>query len=886
MLEPGSQIGRYRLDKHIGLGGMAATFLCTLGGVGGFQKHVILKIMRPEHRDDEHCRSMFLDEARISARLQHSNIAQVFELGDYQGLPYLVMEYVRGPSLLRLNRRLYNEGAPPSGRHYGPMIRVFMDVLEALEYAGYGTDVSGEELDVVHRDVSLGNILVGINGVARLIDFGIAKTSNRLTETQQGMLKGKMQYMAPESVSGGALDPRADLFSLGVCLYISASGHYPYSGENMVEVWKSRTDGDPVAASTLCHDFPPGLNKIIQKAMQQLPEDRYQRPSHMRADLERLAETLPDLDIRRENVAEWLDGLFPDGDTAWIHAAPRKDASKHDWPQPVDTNIDSLAGFTETPPGQPTTIRRFPLWRGVALGALAVSVLVFSLLVALGPFRTGANPDSAAGAYVQEGRRLIEQRQYTRALEMLQKANELDPQKPTIVIELAQLTDTTRRAVSEARAKRHIEAGDLKAAREIVRNLYDHDPLDPGATALLSTIQKATANHIQSVATGTLQLSTVPPGVVFIDDTSYGLTPVRLSLAAGEHRIDVRLAGHKTYSKIIMVAPDEALTFAQRLTTADNQEVGDKLAALSAEVTNDPPDPIVEQVEAVEDTDDNAVAEMIVEPATGPTTEPVAMAPGRILILSDGRSQWGRDVTDGVREALLGVPTIVEARVPSGLKPSVVVTVGTVGEREAMKALPGVPTIAIGVRSLNGLSVVAAPDPEELAQRIRLVLPKARRVTAVTSGKTGFWRAMQVALADRGAHLQLHVVNNPDQTSMAIDEALMSSDLLVMMPDPSWNRASVSNALKRAHTLRVPVLSFSLNHFAGQAPASMVFAPEPTELGRQAGAEAKQWRSTSPEQQRRGTLQATMHLYAHRGALGSIGVQVNKRNLSLIDHWR
>lgn len=205
-------IGKYRLLAELGRGGMADVYLAASSGMGGFQKLVVIKVSRVS--DDPAFSQMFLDEARLSARLSHSNIVQTYEVGEENGRQFIVMEYLDGPSLFRLNRL----ATPTGGVPLRMVVQVLSNVLSGLHYAHSLKDFDGSSLNVVHRDVSPQNVMVTTQGECKLLDFGIAKTTDSRTMTHAGFYRGKLNYMAPEQALGNPVDARADVFSVGVLL--------------------------------------------------------------------------------------------------------------------------------------------------------------------------------------------------------------------------------------------------------------------------------------------------------------------------------------------------------------------------------------------------------------------------------------------------------------------------------------------------------------------------------------------------------------------------------------------------------------------------------------------------------------------------------------------
>ncbi|MEO7112585.1 MAG: serine/threonine-protein kinase [Polyangiaceae bacterium] len=210
------RLDRFELIAELASGGMATVFLARLGGVAGFQRFVAIKRLHPHLAGDRDFIEMFLDEARIAARLHHPHVVPILEIGESEKGYYLVMEYIEGDTLARLMARSAQSGNALPAR---VAVRAALDALAGLHAAHEMTDDEGKPLEIVHRDVSPQNILVGVDGSARIADFGVARAASRLTTTKSGQLKGKLSYMAPEQARGKGIDRRADVFAMGIVLW-------------------------------------------------------------------------------------------------------------------------------------------------------------------------------------------------------------------------------------------------------------------------------------------------------------------------------------------------------------------------------------------------------------------------------------------------------------------------------------------------------------------------------------------------------------------------------------------------------------------------------------------------------------------------------------------
>ncbi|HEY2368399.1 MAG TPA: serine/threonine-protein kinase [Polyangiaceae bacterium] len=255
-LSPGYFLDRYELLCPLADGGMASVWVARLRGKHGFEKLLAIKTVLPQFAADERFQQMFLDEARIASRIEHANVAQILDVGEQHDITYLVMEWVDGDSLSRLYRSLRKKGMTLP---LNVLLRVVADACAGLHEA--------HEQGVVHRDVSPQNILVSQRGVAKVIDFGIAKARDSAVgvETNAGLLKGKIHYMAPEQARGHAVDRRADVFALGALLYHYIAGSPPFDGDNQIAVLGRLTSGEP--AAPLSASVPAAVSAIVMRAL-------------------------------------------------------------------------------------------------------------------------------------------------------------------------------------------------------------------------------------------------------------------------------------------------------------------------------------------------------------------------------------------------------------------------------------------------------------------------------------------------------------------------------------------------------------------------------------------------------------------------------------------
>lgn len=266
-----AHLGRYELIARLATGGMGEIFLARLEGAAGFEKLYAIKRILPHLARDARFRAMMIDEARITSRLSHPSICQVYELGETGGDLFIVMEYLEGLTLMPLMVHSARQGHRlPLGMIAG----IAQQVTEALHYAHELRDRDGTPYNLIHRDVSPSNILVTLGGVAKVLDFGIAKAKNLSTETQTGTVKGKHAYMAPEQLRGQTFDRGVDIYAVGVLLYEMASLHRLFQRQTDYLTLQAVMELPVPDIRALRADVPPALAYAIHRA---LHRDRSQR---------------------------------------------------------------------------------------------------------------------------------------------------------------------------------------------------------------------------------------------------------------------------------------------------------------------------------------------------------------------------------------------------------------------------------------------------------------------------------------------------------------------------------------------------------------------------------------------------------------------------------
>jgi serine/threonine-protein kinase len=290
------QVGRYRLIAELAHGGMGDVYLGVAQGPAGFSKLMVIKMLRPALADDEQFLAMFLEEARLAARLNHPNIVQTVEVGNEGRRYFLAMEYLEGQSLQRLRQRVAKEHPFPLGPH----VRIIVEALNGLQYAHDLVDIDNRPLGIVHRDATPHNIFVTYDGQVKVVDFGIAKAMDSSLETRTGELKGKVAYMPPEQASAQRVDRRADVFALGVMVWEAAVGRRLWKGLNEVAIMHELLTGNIPSPRSIDPRVPPELDAICKRALALRADDRYATAADFAADLERFLANIGDRTTSRD----------------------------------------------------------------------------------------------------------------------------------------------------------------------------------------------------------------------------------------------------------------------------------------------------------------------------------------------------------------------------------------------------------------------------------------------------------------------------------------------------------------------------------------------------------------------------------------------------------
>jgi tRNA A-37 threonylcarbamoyl transferase component Bud32 len=465
----GKEIGRYRLLGKLAEGGMAEVYLARQHGPKGFSKTVVIKKIRQVMAQDQHFVRMFLNEARLAALINHPNVVSIYELGEEpeNGAYYIVMEHIDGCT----SRTLADELAI-HGRRLPPnlAVRIVADSCAGLEFAHNLKGEDGKPLHIVHRDISLENILVEYSGVVKVVDFGLAKATLDDKRTPTGQLKGKFGYLAPELLKGKPVDRRVDVWALGVVLYRLLTGHKPFGGENEGQTLREILDRDPPL-----DEVPVSLRPILQQVLAKDPDVRYQTAAAFGTALENwLARS--GLNVVTSSVAAFVSSVFPESHRDRLTTRALLSAA------------DGWAGSA-------TWIRRRPR---VFLGAAAAALAALGWL----SYAAWLGPALDRQRVARELALVDERMDHGRlvgpggdeALDHLTLARRLKPQDPEVSRRSQALSDVLVRLARDAQA--HGDRAELAAKLQAALLA------DPGRAALAQELQALNEEAHRPVSSG------------------------------------------------------------------------------------------------------------------------------------------------------------------------------------------------------------------------------------------------------------------------------------------------------------------------------------------------------------------------------------------------
>lgn len=300
-----TRIGPYTVTELIGAGGMAEVYKAFRYGVDDFERPVAIKRILPNYAEDQSFITMFQAEAKLAGQLHHGNIAQIYNLGRHEDTFYMAIEYVVGKDVGFLL-----ESAQKAGQHLPlPVVcEIISRVCEGLDYAHRKRGPDGAPLKIIHRDISPPNILVSFEGQVKVIDFGLAKAASAASFTQAGMIKGKLAYLSPEQVRAQPLDPRSDIFAIGIVFWELITTRRLFRRESDLDTFDAVRRCEIPPPSQIRPEVPPELEEVMMRALEVDRKHRFDSAASMRQHLEQVR-FVHGLQCRREALGDWLRQL-------------------------------------------------------------------------------------------------------------------------------------------------------------------------------------------------------------------------------------------------------------------------------------------------------------------------------------------------------------------------------------------------------------------------------------------------------------------------------------------------------------------------------------------------------------------------------------------------
>jgi len=528
----------YDILGRLALGGMAEILLARHADTDGDHRFLVVKRILPHFEADSDFVQMFLDEARIGMQLKHPNICQFHQFGADAGSHFIVMEWVNGVPLGRLIRKARNSG----GVGLPIAIRIAVEVAKALHYAHIANDEHGEPFNIVHRDVSPHNIMIGYNGIAKLLDFGIAKADHRAHKTQAGVVKGKFAYMAPEQCTAAPSDHRLDIFSLGVCVFESMTGRSLYRRKTEAATMRA-VIMDPVPSlKERLPDAPDELERILQKALAKEANDRFATAEEFAGELEACGKSTNQFATQRE-VADFIKKVFPEE----FNRGPRVDTVPFGASIAVDLlqadALDSQKSYVSQLPGAIRDLEIDGDAGSVDLGHLIDAPVVL-------PHAAPANKDASPEPNVSQPT--------TETAEIKPPKKAASPKRPPAS------KKPSRFGWKQSAVLLFILFGGAAAAyhqNDAVKEAVD-EAVDGFAVAFEENGPPEVAvdeNPLIREHGARILLASSPPGAkVFLDGIEQGVAPVALTgLMEGDYRLRVEAPGFASWTTKVQVAQGE-----------------------------------------------------------------------------------------------------------------------------------------------------------------------------------------------------------------------------------------------------------------------------------------------------------------------------------------
>lgn len=541
-------VGRYELCAELASGGMGRVYLARATGAGGFDKLVALKCIHPELATEQRFVEMFLDEARIASRIVHPNVCSVFEFGEADGRYYLAMEYLEGESVSRLSRVLAKSARADD--HDLLVAWIVAQAAEGLHAAHTLTDDAGHPLEVVHRDVSPQNLFVTFDGGVRVVDFGIASARGRLQETTTGSVKGKFAYMSPEQMRREKVDPRTDVWALGVVLWELLTQQRMHVADSEVDLILAVLN-EPVRLPSTVRTLDPALEAIVMKALAKNREERTGSARELAQALQRWIVGHGEV-IGMPELAALMERSFPEGRAKkrrLLEAARRREVTPELLAAGTPATPIEIELETASPRGReartPATVDARPSRAGLARYVLPLSLVCVLALGGAWALRDDPSTQASASADAEsptppvapdprEAPARLAAPPDVPSAPSSPEASGVSPEASGVSAEASRGSPEASRGSSEG-----------SSSGELAHAAAEDPPSGPAPERLRDDAREPSRRAPRSVATeGSLRVET-PGGWadVFVDGERRGRTPLSLVLPSGSVSLELRPFG-------------------------------------------------------------------------------------------------------------------------------------------------------------------------------------------------------------------------------------------------------------------------------------------------------------------------------------------------------
>ncbi len=530
--------GKYIIVEKIGSGGMAEVYRAISVGPDGFEKEVAIKRIHHHLMKNSDFLSMFITEAKISALLNHNNIVNIYELGYFNNEYYICMEYVRGKDLAEFMKRTVKRGL------FDPDIGMYIisEVCKGLDYAHRKTDLNGNPLKIVHRDISPQNILISFEGEIKITDFGIAKVALRTKDTALGILKGKIDYMSPEQVSFKSVDHRSDIYSAGVLLYELITGRKPYEHLNDIELIEAIQKGFPESLLNDLEEKHKEIGQIIRKATARDIRDRYENCKYFYDDI-RMYLLYRGNDYQRK-LSDLMRNIFPE------ESKVRK----------IDTNVRRIIEPTKilNVKERKVTWLKSKMAKIVGFLSVALSIMILIVYVLL----------------------LKSEKIEVASIKIISNPSDVDvflndkliSRKTPLIIDNLSITDQheiilRKQGYSEEKRKLVLSPGEMKELRFDLKVANLEQDIKKIEETSKLPVKKRNAREKGEIY-GILKISTNPgDAMVFINGKYKGQSPLEIdSIISGEnYEIVIKKDGYREWKKTVTVGNNKILNLQIKL---------------------------------------------------------------------------------------------------------------------------------------------------------------------------------------------------------------------------------------------------------------------------------------------------------------------------------